>query len=362
MTGRERIFAALERRIPDRVPLFECVIDTRVMQALLPGCDYFQFNEWIGLDNVCQNRSSWSRDNVEIIDEKRGLFRDKWGVIRAFGPESTPAPVEGPIKTPEDLKRYTPPDPNAADVLGDIPKIVARYKGQKAISAICRDAFFNPAFLRGMEQFLMDMIERPRFVHELIEVCLSHDIPAMERMVAAGVEVVVFGDDYADKNSTLMSPKHFREFILPGLKRCVDAAHRAGAYVIKHTDGNIMGIIDLLVETGIDALNPLEPQAGMDIGYVKEHYGDRVCLVGNIDCGYLLSEAPASMVRALTRETIQKAAPGGGFILSSSNSIHSSVKPENYLAMVETLREWGEYPLKFESNQPINCNLGSHAQ
>lgn len=346
MNSRERVIAALERREPDRVPYFECVIDHRVMQALLPGCDYFQFNEWIGQDNVGQNRSSWSRESVEMIDEERGLFRDKWGVIRAFGPESTPAPVEGPIKSPDDLKRYTPPDPNADDVLGQIPEIVARYKGKKAVTAICRDAFFNPAFLRGTEQYLMDMVDNPKLVHQLVEVCLSYDIPAMQRMVAAGVDVVVFGDDYADKNATLMSPKHFKEFVLPGLKRCVDAAHEAGAYVVKHTDGNIMGVLDMIVETGIDGLNPLEPAAGMDIGLIKHRYGDRVALVGNIDCGYLLSQAPVEQVRRVTLETIRTAAPGGGYCLSSSNSIHSSVRPENYMAMIDTLRQFGEYPIR----------------
>ena len=206
MNSYERVIAALERRQPDRVPYFESVIDERLMQALLPGCDYYQFNDWLGMDNVGQNRSSWSRDNVEYVDKEKGLFRDKWGVIRAFGPESTPAPVEGPIKRPEDLKTYTPPDPEAPDVLGNIPEIVARYKGKKAITAIGRDAFFNPAFLRGMEQFLIDMIENPDLVHELIEITLSHDIRAMQRVIQAGVDVIIFGDDYADKNSPLMSP------------------------------------------------------------------------------------------------------------------------------------------------------------
>jgi uroporphyrinogen decarboxylase len=264
-------------------------------------------------------------------------------VILAFGPESTPAPIEGPIKTPADLKKYVPPDPEADDVLGHLPEVIARCKGKKAISAICRDAFFNAAFLRGTTQFLMDMIDNPRLVHELIDLTLSYDIRAMQRMVAAGAEVIVFGDDYADKNSTLMSPRHFREFILPGLKRCVDAAHAAGAYVVKHTDGNIMGVLDDIVDTGIDALNPIEPQAGMDIGLLKQKYGHRIALIGNIDCGYLLCQAPVDEVRHVTRETIAAAAPGGGFCLSSSNSIHSSVRPENYLAMIETLREAGGY-------------------
>ena len=194
-----------------------------------------------------------------------------------------------------------------------------------------------------MSEYLMDMVDNPKLVFELVEVALSYDIPAMVRMIKAGVDVVVFGDDYADKNSTLMSPKHFEKFVLPGLKRCVDAAHEAGAYVVKHTDGNIMGVIDMIIDTGIDALNPLEPPAGMDIGHIKEKYGDRIAIIGNIDCGYLLSQAPVEEVREVTRKTIEIAKPGGGYCLSSSNSIHSSVLPENFLAMRDTLREHGVY-------------------
>jgi uroporphyrinogen decarboxylase len=345
MNSYERVITALERRQPDRVPLFECVIDEHVMQAMLPGCDYFSFNDWIGLDNVGLNRSSWRRDNVEFIDEEKGLFRDAWGVIRAFGPESTPYPVEGPIKTPEDLKHYTPPDAEAPSVLDGLAEVVDRYKGKKAITAIGRDGFFNPGYLRGQQNFLMDMIDHPKLVHELIDIALGYDLRVTERMIKAGVDVIVLGDDYADKNGPMMSPRHFREFIFPALKRAVDNAHRAGAYVVKHTDGNIMPLLDMIIESGVDGINPLEPAAGMDIAHIKKRYGDRVALVGNIDCGHLLCEATAETVRRVTRDTIQVAAPGGGYCLSSSNSIHSSVKPENFLAMVETLREYGEYPI-----------------
>ncbi len=189
------------------------------------------------------------------------------------------------------------------------------------------------------------MIENPDLVRELIEVTMSHDLRATQRVIQAGVDVVIFGDDYADKNSPLMSPRHFKEFILPGLKRCVDAAHAAGPYVIKHTDGNIMPILDMIVETGIHGLNPIEPPAGMDIGLIKQRYGKRIALIGNIDCSELLCQAPVEEVRRVTRETIRVAMPGGGYCLSSSNSIHSSVKPENFMAMIETWREYRDYPI-----------------
>lgn len=346
MSSCERVFCALERKQPDRVPLFELAISEKVMQGLLPGCTYDEFNEWIGLDTAGLNRSSWSKENAQWVDEKRGLYRDDWGVIRGFGAEITSYPVEGPIKRPEDLKTYTPPDPHALGALGHLPEVVKRYKGKKAIIWIGRDGVCNPSNLRGVEQFFQDMILNPQLVHELIEVCLSYDLPLMRRAVRAGVDIVVFGDDYAYKNGPMMSPRHFQEFILPALKRVVKAAKEEGAYVIKHSDGNIMSLIDMIVETGVDAIHPLEPVAGMDIGVVKAKYGHRIAVVGNIDCGALLSWGSRDEVRQAVKDCLRQAAPGGGHLLSSSNSIHSSVSPENYLAMVEAARDFGSYPLR----------------
>ena len=153
------------------------------------------------------------------------------------------------------------------------------------------------------------------------------------------------GDDYAGRTGPLMSPKHFREFVLPYLQRSVQAAHEAGALYIKHTDGDIWRLIDLLIEAGIDALDPLEPIARMDIGDVKRRYGQRLALIGNIDCTELLPHGSLADVEAAVQETIAKAAPGGGYVLASSNSIHPGVNPQNYRTMVETARRCGNYPL-----------------
>ena len=109
-------------------------------------------------------------------------------------------------------------------------------------------------------------------------------------------------------------------------------------------DGNVWPFLDLIVDTGAEAFNPIEPVANMDIGEVKRKYGQRVCLVGNIDCGELLSHGTVAEVDATVARCIRDAA-GGGFMLSSSNSIHSKVKPENYLAMVRTTQEYGTYPM-----------------
>jgi uroporphyrinogen decarboxylase len=144
-----------------------------------------------------------------------------------------------------------------------------------------------------------------------MDMVLDANIAMIRRAIRAGVDIVTLGDDYTHNLAPMMSPAHFREFIYPRLKKAVDAIHEEGALCIKHSYGNLWSILDMIVDTGVEAINPLEPVAGMDIERVKAAYG-------------------------------------GGFILSSSNSIHSSVKPENYLAMVRTGQRYGSYPLNLK--------------
>ena len=115
---------------------------------------------------------------------------------------------------------------------------------------------------------------------------------------------------------------------------------------LKHTDGNIWPILPQLIDADIDALCPLEPKAGMDIGEVKEKYGDQIALVGNIDVADLLPNGSREEVDASVKECISKASPGGGHILSSSNTIHYDVNPDNYLEMINALRKYGNYPIE----------------
>jgi uroporphyrinogen decarboxylase len=223
---------------------------------------------------------------------------------------------------------------------------VRRFKGRRAIVFLTHDGFEFPHYLRGgMQNLLVDYVEQPRLAHELADMVVDFKMRLMRRAIAAGADVVVSGDDYASRSGPLMSPRHFREFVFPYLRRSANAAHEEGVPYIKHTDGNIWLLLDALVEAGIDAIDPLEPIADMDIGRVKERYGGRLALVGNVDCTELLTSGTAADVEEAVQETIAKAAPGGGYILASSNSIHPAVKPENYRAMTEAARRYGVYPL-----------------
>ena len=118
--------------------------------------------------------------------------------------------------------------------------------------------------------------------------------------------------------------------------------------VIKHTDGNILPILDMIVDSGIDALDPIDPISGLDIGDMKRRLGHKVALKGNVDCAHTLTNGTEKQVVEETISVIRKAAEGGGLIVSSSNSIHSGVKPGNYLAMWNAIRTYGRYPIRLD--------------
>jgi uroporphyrinogen decarboxylase len=162
-------------------------------------------------------------------------------------------------------------------------------------------------------------------------------------LASAGIHVLVAEDDIATTNSLLISPKHFMEFVNPYNKRLVVRAHELGLKVVRHSDGNLWSIMDILIASGYDGINPLEPQAGMDLQKVKEAYGDKICLLGNIDCKELLSTGTPRQVETAVKHAIDVAAKGGGYILCDSNSLHPGVNPENCIAMFEATKKYGYY-------------------
>lgn len=345
MNSYQRVKTALELKQPDQVPIVEFVIDSKVIKGACPEAkDQADFAEIVGLDAVtCLGISQFNK----ISENSDGTYLDEWGVLyKEGGSETISHPIKGPIHTMYDLKHYVPPDSDALHRLGNLPELVKRFKGRKAIIFLQRAAFMWSAYLNGLDNLLMNFLLQPKFAHALLDIVLAVNERIVRNAVEAGADIIVAGDDYASNRSPLMFPDLFRKFILPRLKKFVDAVHEEGGYIIKHSDGNIWPLLDMIVDTGIDAINPMEPVAGMDIGEVKKRYGSRVCLVGNIDCGEVLSNSPVEEVEAAVKECILKASSGGGHIICSSNSIHSSVRPENYLAMIKATKKFGKYPIK----------------
>jgi len=358
MTGRERFMTAIAGGQPDCVPIWELIINRPVIKALYPGlfsADKVKQYEWGSCGGFLLQADFVEKedlDGITVFEDYRVqkqideiTFIDEWGITWRLNDYGIPYTVDHPIREETDFAHWSPPDPDADHRLESLELAVERFKGERAIVFLSHDAFEFSHYLRGMDNLLMDYVLNPGFVHEIAGRVMSYKTRVLERAAELGADVLCTGDDYAHRTGTIMSPTHFREYVLPYLQQAVDVAKRKGLPFLKHTDGYLWDIIDDIIATGIDCLDPFEPIAGMDMGRAKQAYGDRIALAGNVDCGMLLPFGTPDDVEDAVKETIAKGAVGGGFILASSNSIHPAVNPQNYQRMVEAGRRHGVYPL-----------------
>ena len=158
-----------------------------------------------------------------------------------------------------------------------------------------------------------------------------------------GAEICICTDDLATKTAPFMSPKVFTELLQPCYQRLTENIHDRGGKVILHTDGQITPLLDFIVGCGFDGLHCLEPAAGVDLAVVKKKVGDKLCLFGNIGT-HLLSIGTQKQVEDAVKHAIKTAGPGGGFVISPENMLHT-VRVQNLQWMVEATHKYGEYPI-----------------
>ncbi len=342
MTSRERVMTVLRRGEPDRIPHFEWIIDTKVRHALCPGASTEEFTVRMGLDAML------TAPDFKTVRLGPNRFKNEWGLVVEKGAEQHSTVVKAAIETLEDLEGYEIPDAFAPGRFDSLKKLVARYKGVYAIGVHLNDVLSIPRNLMGFQALMMAFADEPELVARLVAMSVELNLELAAEAARFGADFVFTGDDYASAQAPFMSPDMFRELLYPGLKRVVAGFHEHGLPVIKHTDGNIMPLLDMILDAGFDCLDPIDPLGGMDMARMKREHGRAVALKGNVNCATTLVNGTAEEVVRETLGVIRAAAEGGGLIVSSSNSIHSSVAPLNYLAMLSTIKAYGRYPLKLE--------------
>ncbi|MEM2889539.1 MAG: uroporphyrinogen decarboxylase family protein [Candidatus Bathyarchaeia archaeon] len=369
MSHRERFLTAVDLKQPDVVPITDLGLDSPIIEAITgESLGAFSLvggsgdNPWaaavesrITLGKACLKLGF---DGVPIISDyalcSKGYkpkvlsgtrFIDEWGrVLDARKDTKTTWWVNGTVETEEDMENYVPPDPEAEGMYEMAEKAVNSLKGKDAAVVCQGHAGWHMAFQvrGGIDKLVIDMYRRPeaakKFMNKIAETCRG----MVKLMLEAGAEVAFITDDYADCRSPLMSLKQFREFELPNIRRMVALAKKKGVPVLKHSDGNVYPILDDMVEAGIRGIHPVEPGA-MDLGDVKERYGSRVCVLGNVDCRFVLPFGTEEEVRRDVRRCIDAASKNGGYVLTSSNSLHANCKVENIRVMVDEARKYGKY-------------------
>jgi uroporphyrinogen decarboxylase len=340
MKPKDRIINALERREPDYVPVFEWDYNKDVMKAITGSDETLDFIVKMDIDGVVI-RPNYHK---EFID--KNVYIDEWGCRRKKASESIAVIIDSPIKKIKDQKNYTFPDPYAAHRFESLEKAVKKFGDERAVVLNVRDVFSDIRDLLGYEETLVSLITEQGHFEKLLDRVIEYNRAIAEIACERyNINILATTDDIADTRGLIFNPRIFFDFLGPRFRDVIKGFHDIGYYCVKHTDGNIMDILDYLIESGIDCIDPIDPTANMDIGFIKKKYGDKVCIKGNVNCVTTLVSGSTGDVEKNVKNCIKNAGYGGGYILSSSNTIHSGVKPDNFIAMMNATRRYGKYPI-----------------
>jgi len=228
---------------------------------------------------------------------------------------------------------------DAAPVLEEIRNI----SGGEYFLMMHGDPTFSIPDGEHMTEFSSEMYEEPEKLHDQAKRSMERHEAAARRFSGSGLlDGYALCADYCFNTNPFFSGEMFDEFVVPYLRGIIAAYHDMGFYVIKHTDGNIMPIVGKMVDCGPDALHSIDPQAGVDLGEVKRMYGDKVCLIGNVNCG-LLQTGTDEECAADVKRSLAQGMPGGGYIFSTSNCVYTGLPLRRYEFMLDIWKEFGLY-------------------
>jgi len=192
--------------------------------------------------------------------------------------------------------------------------------------------------------YLTAFYARPNLMKRYLSQHVAKMVKLVKLAADFGAELIYSGGDIAHNDGPMMSPKIYHEFLLPGLRKLADAAHKKGMFIFDSSDGNLWSIIeDFLINSRMDGYMEIQESARMDITKLKDLYGDKICFNGCVDSQSVLVHGSPDDVKRETRRVINILSSAGGHILSSSNSIYPGVKPENFFAMLKIGRKYGRY-------------------
>ncbi|BCW97944.1 MAG: hypothetical protein KatS3mg024_0771 [Armatimonadota bacterium] len=313
---RERFIAALERRpLKGRVPHFELV--------------FFLTMEAFGkVHPLHRAYGQWD----QMQEKERQLHRQDMADVF--------------IATAERFQHdaiFVHPNPGDLDETRRLLDVIRQRSGLKYFLMLHGDATYGIPPGDRMVEFSYRIADDPAGIKDeasrMVDAALERARVLREHGCLDGFALC---SDYCLNSGPFLSPDQFAEFVAPYLKQIIMGYREMGFYTIKHTDGNIMPIIDQLVEAGPHALHSLDPQAGVDIAEVKRLYGQRLCLIGNVNCGLLDTGTDEDCVES-ARYALRHGMPGYGYIFSTSNCIYTGMRLSRYELILDVWRREGIY-------------------
>ncbi len=285
-----------------------------------------------------------SHTNNGWEEVKPGYFKDYFGVVWNKTQDKTLGIVDQPVLEDAEFGDYEFPNPNDLPVYDFIRRDKEKYPDHFHMVSIGFSLFERAWALYGMEEFMMDLIAEPEFIHELLDKITEYNDAVIKNAAALGVDCVHFGDDWGSQLGTLISPPMWREFIKPRFAQSCAVAKEAGLLVSLHCCGNVEDLMDDIVECGVDVFDPFQPEA-MDIWKLREKYRNKLAFWGGLSVQKTMPFGSIDDVRKDTEELINIMMPGGGYILSPSHSISGDVPLENIKTYLDRATNGAEHCL-----------------
>jgi uroporphyrinogen decarboxylase len=344
----DRVLTALHCQEPDRVPPAEIWVDQEVRDAYMGFPvrslqDEVNFWQTAGFDFIALDNDLWSMPQIQ--DSITSPIRDTAHIYsggrndRGWVDEQS-----GVVKTWKDVELF--PWPSAADLdYSSLEKMGALLPpGMKVICTFGH--IFTAAWqLMGFENFCVALHDDYPLVKDIVKRVGVECVRQAEHILTFDcVGAVCFQDDIAYTSGPIISLKMLRELFFPWLAELANLSHAHGRPLIYHTDGDATLLLPDMVAAGIDCFQAVEPKC-MDIVAVKQAYGDRLALMGNLDLGYTLTRGTPQEVEENVKFLIKHVAPGGGLLLGSCNSITNYVPMENFKTMMRAVLQYGRYPI-----------------
>ena len=317
LTPRERAIVALEGKQPDFVPTFELAFHET--ERDFDGRAFFGMAKGPGLDAVPYEQAIVNNARLHVDIARR--FEHSIVCLTGAKPQLFRDYEQGM----SDLVRAV------KEIAGDEFLVMCHGDATYAIPTGTDMMEFS---LRIVQDFDGMKVEAERKVRDKLAQC--------KKLLAAGMDGFILCDDYAFNSGPFLSPDMFGQLVAPYLKMLVAGQREMGAWVIKHTDGNIMPVIDMIVDAEPHALHSIDPMAGMDIKVVKERYGDRVAICGNVQCDYMQTGTP-EQIRESCEYCLKWAKPGGGYLFTTSNTVFRGMPLASYDIMQEVWRARRDY-------------------
>ena len=338
MTSRQRVQTALKRQEPDRVPYCELGVDRNLAQRLMgwgqpqSQAANLEANAYT-VDEAIALAAHLKMDNISYV------LRAPVYAHKVAGQDGRLFYGEGMIHTRADVAMMELPDPHDDALYAEAERFV-RQKGDYAAFFVTRIGIFPTMLSMGTETFSVALYEDRAFVEEVLDLYCDWLAVVAERVCQLDFDLFISTDDMAFNTAPFFSPRVFRDLVLP---RYQHVAQKITIPWAIHSDGNIVPFLDDLISVGVRALHPLEKNA-VDPVALKREYGDRLCLMGNVDLNLLGAGTPQE-VDAEVKGLIRDLGPGGGYIVTSGNSLAAYCLPENVLALSNAVQHYGRYPL-----------------